>query len=73
VDVGARSELYRIILNLADLGAGVFVISSEIEELIGICDRIFVMSQGALRGEFRREQFDREKLLEAALPRECGS
>jgi ABC-type sugar transport system ATPase subunit len=73
VDVGARSELYRIVLDLADHGTSVFVISSDIEELIGICDRILVMSQGALRGEFRREQFDREKLLEAALPRECES
>jgi ribose transport system ATP-binding protein len=73
VDVGARSELYRIVLDLADHGTSVFVISSEIEELIGICDRILVMSQGTLRGEFRREQFDREKLLEAALPRECES
>jgi ribose transport system ATP-binding protein len=69
VDVGAKFELYRIILELADQGAGVLVISSEIEELIGICDRVLVMSQGEIRAQFSRAQFDREKLLEAAFPR----
>lgn len=67
VDVGAKFELYRIILELADAGAGVLVISSEIEELTGICDRILVMSQGTIRAEFERNEFDREKLLAAAL------
>jgi ribose transport system ATP-binding protein len=45
----------------------VLVISSEIEELTGICDRILVMSRGEISGEFRREEFDREKILAAAL------
>jgi ribose transport system ATP-binding protein len=71
VDVGAKFELYRIILDLADQGAGVLVISSEIEELIGICDRVLVMSQGEMRAQFSRAQFDREKLLDAAFPREA--
>jgi ribose transport system ATP-binding protein len=71
VDVGAKFELHRIILDLADGGAGVLIISSEVEELIGICDRILVMSEGALRGEFLRGEFDRERLLQAALPRDA--
>jgi ribose transport system ATP-binding protein len=70
VDVGAKFELYQMILDRADAGAGILVISSEIEELIGICDRILVMSQGELRGEFSRAEFDRERMLAAALPRE---
>jgi ribose transport system ATP-binding protein len=71
VDVGAKFELHRIILDLADRGAAVLVISSEVEELISICDRIVVMRDGELRGEFLRTEFDREKLLEAALPRDA--
>jgi ABC-type sugar transport system ATPase subunit len=68
IDVGAKFEIYQLIHQRADRGAGVLVISSEIEELIGICDRILVMSQGRIRGEFQRHQFDREKILAAALP-----
>ena len=70
VDVGAKFELYQLILNLADEGAGVLLISSELDELIGLCDRILVMSEGEIRAEFPRAQFDREQLLKAALPRE---
>jgi ribose transport system ATP-binding protein len=73
VDVGARFELYQLILDLADRGSGVLLISSEIEELIGLCDRILVMSQGEIRGEFSRTEFAREHLLAAALPRESRS
>jgi ABC-type sugar transport system ATPase subunit len=67
IDVGAKFEIYQLIHQLADRGAGILVISSEIEELIGICDRILVMRHGEIRGEFRREEFDREKILAAAL------
>ncbi len=67
IDVGEKLEIYQLIHQLADRGAGVLVISSEIEELMGICDRILVMRQGEIAGEFAREHFDREKLLAAAL------
>ena len=67
IDVGAKFELYQLIHQLADRGAGVLVISSEIEELMGICDRILVMRQGEITGEFPRGAFDREKILAAAL------
>jgi ribose transport system ATP-binding protein len=67
VDMGARFELYQLILQLADNGAGVLVISSELEELIGICDRILVMSRGEICDQLRREEFDRERILAAAL------
>jgi ribose transport system ATP-binding protein len=68
IDVGAKHEIYQLIHQLADRGAGVLVISSEIEELIGICDRILVMCHGEITGEFPRAAFDREKILGAALP-----
>mgnify|MGYP000297783057 CR=1 FL=1 len=67
IDVGAKFEIYQLILGLADGGAGVLVISSEIEELLGLCDRILVMSRGEIRDELRREVFDRERILRAAL------
>ena len=67
IDVGAKFEIYQLILQLADNGASVLVISSELEELIGICDRILVMSHGEIRDELRREEFNRERILAAAL------
>jgi ABC-type sugar transport system ATPase subunit len=71
VDVGAKQELYRLILDHADQGAAVLIISSEIEELIGICDRVLVMNQGAIFAQFTRAEFDREQMLRAALPGEA--
>lgn len=67
IDVGARFEIYQWIHRLADRGSGILVISSEIEELIGLCDRILVMRRGELSGEFPRGKFDREQILAAAL------
>ena len=67
IDVGAKVEVYDLINQLADDLAGIIVISSEIEELIGIADRILVMSQGRIRDEMRRSEFDRERILRSAL------
>ena len=68
IDVGAKFEIYQLIHELADRGAGVLVISSELEELTGICDRILVLNRGRFTGEFARDQFDRKAILRAALP-----
>lgn len=67
VDVGARSEIYRIARHLAANGAGILFISSEIEELTGVCDRILVMQRGIVTAGFDRSEFDRERILAAAL------
>ena len=67
IDVGAKYEVYKIINRLAETGAAVLMISSEIEELIGMCDRIVVMSHGEIRGRFDREAFDREAILRSAM------
>ncbi|MBX9628469.1 MAG: sugar ABC transporter ATP-binding protein [Gemmataceae bacterium] len=67
VDVGARAEIYRTINELVKAGLGVLLISSEVEELLGMRDRILVMAGGAVRAEFRRPEFDREAILRAAL------
>ncbi|CAN5917138.1 sugar ABC transporter ATP-binding protein [soil metagenome] len=67
VDVGAKAEIYRLINELAGQGAGVLMISSELEELMGLCDRILVLSRGEIRTEFARSHFHREAILRAAL------
>ncbi|MCI1776113.1 multiple monosaccharide ABC transporter ATP-binding protein [Paenibacillus lautus] len=63
IDVGAKYEIYAIINQLADEGKAVLVISSELPEIIGICDRIYVMSAGRLTGEVGREQASQETLM----------
>lgn len=69
IDVGAKYEVYRLINKLASDGAAVLIISSEIEELIGMCDRILVMRNGEIADTIRRPDFDRERILRAALKR----
>jgi ribose transport system ATP-binding protein len=54
VDVGAKSEIYSIIDNLAKSGAAILVISSDLPEIIGICDRVVVMRAGHITGEIER-------------------
>lgn len=67
IDVGAKHEVYRLINQLAARGAGVLMISSEVEELIGMCDRILVMRRGEIRDTVSPHEFDRERILRAAL------
>ena len=67
IDVGAKFEIYRLIHQLADNGAGLLVISSELDELIGLCDRILVMRTGKLVADLPRAEFERERILRAAL------
>ena len=67
VDVAAKFEIYTIIANLAKAGSGILFISSEIEELMGTCDRILVMSGGRITGDIPRPEFDQERILERAL------
>jgi ribose transport system ATP-binding protein len=67
IDVGAKYEVYKIINQMVGEGAAILLISSEIEELIGMADRIMVMGRGEVRGFYERADFDRETLLSAAL------
>ena len=67
IDVGAKYEVYKIINQMVAGGAAILFISSEIEELIGMADRIMVMGRGEVRGFFERTNFDREAIMKAAL------
>ncbi len=71
VDVGAKYEIYSIINEIVAKGAAVLFISSEIEELIGVCDRILVMGVGEILGCFEQADFNRERILQTAF-REGG-
>jgi len=67
VDVGAKFEIYTHLNTLAREGSAILFISSEMEELIGVCDRIMVMCSGEITGELQREEFSQEKLLTLAI------
>ncbi len=63
IDVGAKYEIYTIINQLADAGKGVIVISSELPELLGICDRIFTLAFGRITGQIARGEANQENLM----------
>jgi inositol transport system ATP-binding protein len=67
IDVGAKFEIYKIMTQLARQGRGILMISSELPELIGMCDRIYVMSAGRLTAELTRDQFSQETILKYAM------
>ncbi|GAA3226509.1 multiple monosaccharide ABC transporter ATP-binding protein [Nonomuraea helvata] len=63
IDVGAKYEIYTIINRLADQGKAVLVISSELPELLGLCDRIYTLSEGRITGEVPRQEATQENLM----------
>ena len=66
IDVGAKYEIYELIINLAKEGKGVIMVSSEMPELLGVCDRILVMSGGQLAGEVDAKNTSQEEILTLA-------
>lgn len=67
IDVGAKYEIYSIINELADDGRGVLMISSEMPELLGLCDRIYVMNEGRFVAEFSRAEASQEAIMRAIM------
>jgi rhamnose transport system ATP-binding protein len=66
IDVGAKSEIYRLIDDLAKEGKAILLISSELEEVLSMSDRILVMREGHITGEFNREEATQENVMTAA-------
>lgn len=66
IDVGAKYEIYELMINLAKEGKGVIMVSSEMPELLGVCDRILVMSGGQLAGEVDAKNTSQEEILTLA-------
>jgi ribose transport system ATP-binding protein len=63
VDVATRHEIYRLIVDLAESGVGVIIVSSELEEVLGLADRILVLAEGNIVDEFNRGEGDEERIL----------
>lgn len=66
IDVGAKYEIYQLIIDLANEGKGVIMVSSEMPELLGVCDRIIVMSGGQVAGEVDAKTTSQEEILTLA-------
>ncbi|GGL44113.1 sugar ABC transporter ATP-binding protein [Phycicoccus endophyticus] len=67
IDVGAKLEIYKIMTDLARQGRAILMISSELPELIGMCDRIYVMSAGRVTAELTPDQYSQERILTYAM------
>lgn len=67
IDVGAKAEIYTILSGLAENGVGILIVSSELPELIGQCDRILVMYGGRITGNFAHAEFAEEPILACAM------
>jgi ribose transport system ATP-binding protein len=67
IDVGAKSEIYELMRELANNGVGILMISSDMEEVIGVSDRIAVMHEGRIGGFLEREQFSEHNVLQLAV------
>ena len=65
VDVGTRHEIYRLIVELAEKGVGLIVVSSELEEVIGLCDRSLVIADGRLVDQLVKAEASEERVLRA--------
>jgi L-arabinose transport system ATP-binding protein len=67
IDVGAKAEIYEVLGGLAASGVSILIVSSELPELIGQCDRILAMHAGRISGEFNRADATAERILASAM------
>jgi ribose transport system ATP-binding protein len=67
IDVGSKAEIYHLMRNLADNGVVIIMISSDMEEILGVSDRIAVMNEGQIMGFLSRDQFDEEAVMRLAV------
>lgn len=67
IDVGAKAEIYKLICSLAKQGKAIIFISSELPEVMGISDRILVVREGQIAGEFLRDDFDQKRIMSCAF------
>jgi inositol transport system ATP-binding protein len=63
IDVGAKFEIYKLMTDIVKEGRTIVMVSSELPELIGMCDRIYVMCQGLITGCLERKDFSQEKIM----------
>ena len=66
IDVGNKFAIYQLMQDIAKEGKAIIIVSSELPELLGMCDRLYVMNQGTITGELKREEFDQEVIMRYA-------
>ncbi|MFA6891819.1 MAG: ATP-binding cassette domain-containing protein, partial [Sphaerochaetaceae bacterium] len=71
IDVGAKFEIYKLMMQIVKSGKAIIMISSELPELIGMCDKIYVMAEGNIQGELQRKDFSQAKIMEYATKVKC--
>ena len=69
IDIHAKNEIYKLILQLAGEGLGIIVVSSELPEILAISDRILVMAEGNITAEFPVSEATEDNILKAAIPK----
>ena len=67
IDVGAKAEIYSVINDLARENKSIIIVSSELEEIINICDRCYVMHEGEITGELDKKDFSQETIMKYAV------
>ncbi len=72
IDVGAKQEIYKLMRDLAEEGKSIIMVSSDMEEILGMSDRIIVMYEGRITGEIERKEFSQEKIMKLASGQERG-
>ncbi len=66
IDVGAKAEIYKLLNDLIEEGKTIIMISSEMEELMGMADRIIVLAEGRCHGELMKGEFSQERIMQYA-------
>ena len=66
IDINAKMEIYNIIVKLAGEGKSIILVSSEMQEIIGLCDRVYVMCEGKVAGMLMKEELTQEKIMSYA-------
>jgi ribose transport system ATP-binding protein len=70
IDIGAKQEIYRLMEDFARQGMGILFVSSEMEEILGMSDRVLVMHEGQIRGELDKTQLSEEAIMRLATGQE---
>ena len=69
IDINAKNGIYKLILQLADEGLGIIVVSSELPEILAVSDRIMAMAEGNITAEFATSEATEDNILKAAIPK----
>ena len=67
IDVGAKQEMFKHIAELAEEGMAVLMASSELDEIVGMCNRVYVMHEGSISGELQEDEIERNSILKYAF------